>query len=305
MKSDTPQTVYLADYRPPAFLVDSIEFTFDLDPEATRVRAESRLRRNPAGDDMAGPLTLYGDSLKLLLLQIDGSEPAERRTQGESLEIAGVPDEFTLVVETEIAPARNTRLEGLYLSNGTFCTQCEPEGFRRITWFPDRPDVMATYGVTIRADRKKQPVLLSNGNLVDSGELPDGRHYTVWHDPFPKPSYLFALVAGDLGCLNDRFTTMSGREVDLRIYTHHGYEDRCGFAMDSLKRAMAWDERTFGLEYDLDRFNIVAINDFNMGAMENKSLNIFNAKYILADPESATWRAPDDRATCDVSAGAR
>jgi aminopeptidase N len=288
MKTDTPQTIRLTDYRPPAFLVDSIALTFDLDPDATRVRAESRLRRNPARDEAGAPLTLYGDSLKLLSLQIDGSERPDRHEEGESLVIGGVPDAFTLVVETEIAPARNTRLEGLYLSNGTFCTQCEPEGFRRITWFPDRPDVMATYRVTIRGNRKDQPVLLSNGNLEDSGELPDGRHYAVWHDPFPKPSYLFALVAGDLGCVQDRFTTMSGREVDLRIYTHHGYEARCAYAMDSLKRAMAWDESTFGLEYDLDRFNIVAINDFNMGAMENKSLNVFNAKYILADTHTAT-----------------
>ncbi|HZD26488.1 MAG TPA: aminopeptidase N, partial [Alphaproteobacteria bacterium] len=246
MKTDTPQTIRLADYRPPAFLVDSIELTFDLDPEATRVRAESRLRRNRARGEADAPLTLYGDGLKLLSLRIDGKEPAERSEDGESLEIAGVPDDFTLLVETEIAPARNTRLEGLYLSNGTFCTQCEPEGFRRITWFPDRPDVMATYRVTIRGDRKDQPMLLSNGNLEDSGELPDGRHYAVWHDPFPKPSYLFALVAGDLACLKDSFTTMSGRDVDLRIYTHHGYEDRCVYAMDSLKRAMAWDEKTFG-----------------------------------------------------------
>jgi len=278
----------LADYRPPAFLVDSIDLTFDLDAEATRVRAESRLRRNPARDEAGAPLTLYGDSLKLLSLRIDGAEPAARHEEGERLDIAGVPDTFTLSVETEIAPAHNTHLQGLYLSNGIFCTQCEAEGFRRITWFPDRPDVMTIYRVTIRADRKAQPVLLSNGNLEDSGELPDGRHFAVWHDPFPKPSYLFALVAGDLGCLKDSFTTMSGRDVDLRIYTHHGFEDRCGYAMDALKRSMAWDERTFGLEYDLDRFNIVAINDFNMGAMENKSLNVFNAKYILADPDTAT-----------------
>ncbi len=288
MKTDTPQTILLEDYRPPAFLVDSIALTFDLDPDATRVRAESRLRRNPARDEAGAPLTLYGDGLKLLSLYIDGKEPAEMREEGERLEIDGVPDEFTLTVETEIAPAGNTRLEGLYLSNGTFCTQCEAEGFRRITWFPDRPDVMTTYRVTIRADKKDQPVLLSNGNLEDSGELPDGRHYAVWHDPFPKPSYLFALVAGDLGCLQDSFATASGREVDLRIYTHHGGEDRCAYAMDALKRSMAWDERSFGLEYDLDRFNIVAINDFNMGAMENKSLNVFNAKYILADSQTAT-----------------
>ena len=291
---------YLADYRPPAFLVDSIALTFDLDPEATRVRAESRLRRNPALDETEAPLTLYGDGLKLLSLQIDGSEPAERLEEGERLEIAGVPDEFTLLVETEIAPARNTRLEGLYLSNGTFCTQCEAEGFRRITWFPDRPDVMTTYRVTIRADKKDQPVLLSNGNLEDSGELAAGRHYAVWHDPFPKPSYLFALVAGDLGCLQDSFTTLSGRDVDLRIYSHHGYGDRCTYAMDSLKRAMAWDEHTFDLEYDLDRFNIVAINDFNMGAMENKGLNVFNAKYILADPQTAT---DDDYAGIETVVG--
>lgn len=295
-----PVEKHLVDYRPPAFLVESIALIFDLTPEATRVRAESRLRRNPAHDETAAPLTLFGDSLKLLTLQIDGNEPAERLEDGERLKITDVPDAFTLLVETEIAPVSNTRLEGLYLSNGTFCTQCEAEGFRRITWFPDRPDVMTTYRVTIRADKKKQPVLLSNGNLEDSGELADGRHYAVWHDPFPKASYLFALVAGDLGCLQDSFTTMSGRDVDLRIYTHHGNEDRCAYAMDSLKRAMAWDEKTFGLEYDLDRFNIVAINDFNMGAMENKSLNVFNAKYILADPQTAT---DDDYAGIETVVG--
>ena len=186
-----------------------------------------------------------------------------------------------------IRPA-NTQLLGLYRSSGTYCTQCEAEGFRRITYFPDRPDVMAVYTTRIEADKAEAPVLLANGNLRDSGDLPGGRHFAVWHDPFPKPSYLFALVGGELGCVEDSFVTMSGREVALRIYVEPGKEDRCGYAMDSLKRAMRWDEEAFGREYDLDVFMIVAVSDFNMGAMENKGLNVFNDKYVLASPETAT-----------------
>src|SRR5690606_20484120 len=198
------------------------------------------------------------------------------------------PASFVLEIGTRINPKANTHLSGLYISNNVFCTQCEAEGFRRITYFPDRPDVMAVYRTTIRADRRNYPVLLSNGNLVEQGELPDGRHYAVWDDPFPKPCYLFALVAGDLAVNEDSFPTRSGRKVRLRIFVEHGKEGRTAYAMDSLKRAMRWDETRFGLEYDLDLFNIVAVSDFNMGAMENKSLNVFNDKYILADPDTAT-----------------
>ncbi len=199
-----------------------------------------------------------------------------------------MPDAFTLEIETRIAPDKNTALSGLYMSGGNFCTQCEPEGFRRITYFIDRPDVMARYTVTIVADQARFPVLLSNGNPAGAGEAEGGRHWAKWVDPHPKPSYLFALVAGDLVAVRDRFTTRSGREVALAIWVRRGDEDKCGHAMASLKKAMRWDEEVFGLEYDLDVFNIVAVSDFNMGAMENKGLNIFNTRYVLAKPETAT-----------------
>jgi aminopeptidase N len=190
---------------------------------------------------------------------------------------------FTLEIETLVDPTDNSQLSGLYRSSGTYCTQCEAEGFRRITYFPDRPDVMAVYTTRIEADIAEAPILLSNGNLTDSGELPGGRHFAVWNDPHPKPSYLFALVGGKLGHVEDRFRTMSGRDVTLRIYVEPGKESRCGYAMDSLKRAMRWDETAFGREYDLDIFMIVAVSDFNMGAMENKGLNVFNDKYVRPD----------------------
>jgi aminopeptidase N len=290
MKTDTPQTIHLKDYRPPAFLIDTVELDFDLHPDGTRVEAALVGRRNPDHDDPNAPLVLDGDELKLTSLMLNGEAPddSDFELTDEALTIFNMPDEFTLAIGTEIAPASNTKLEGLYLSNGTYCTQCEAQGFRRITYFPDRPDVMAAYRVTIRADAATCPVLLSNGNLINEGVLPEGRHFAIWQDPFRKPSYLFALVAGDLAAFEDTYTTGSGRDVALRIFTHHGYEARCAYAMDALKRSMRWDEATYGLEYDLDLFNIVAINDFNMGAMENKSLNVFNAKYILADPETAT-----------------
>ena len=224
-------------------------------------------------------------------LRIDGADPAPDSflVTPDQLTIPQPPNgPFTLEIETLINPTANTQLSGLYRSSGTWCTQCEAEGFRRITYFPDRPDVMAVYTTRIEAEKSQAPVLLSNGNLVESGELPGGRHYAVWHDPHPKPSYLFALVGGDLACVEDAFRTMSGREVTLRIYVEHGKQDRCGYAMDSLKRAMRWDEEAFGREYDLDIFMIVAVSDFNMGAMENKGLNVFNDKYVLATPETAT-----------------
>ena len=235
---------------------------------------------------------LDGDGIKLTSLTLDGTALAPERyvATPESLTIAQPPQRpFRLEIETVIDPSANTQLMGLYRSGKTYCTQCEAQGFRRITYFPDRPDVMAVYTTRIEADLDEAPVLLANGNLIDSGKIAGGnRHFAVWHDPFPKPSYLFALVGGKLAFLEDRFRTMTGRDVTLRIYVEPGKEDRCGYAMDSLKRAMAWDERAFGREYDLDIFMIVAVSDFNMGAMENKGLNVFNDKYILASPATAT-----------------
>jgi aminopeptidase N len=285
-----PPTIRLADYLPPAFLVDQVELEFDLGVPETRVRSRIALRRNTEQDAPDGFLVLDGDEIELVSLAIDGNLVAASGyvLDQKHLTVKNVPDAFTAEIETVVRPADNTKLAGLYISGGNFCTQCEAEGFRRITFFPDRPDVMTTFRVTIRADKDTQPVLLSNGNLVAIRDLEDGRQEAVWEDPFKKPSYLFALVAGDLALVEDHFTTMSGREVRLCIYVEHGNEGRCGYAMDVLKRAMKWDEERFGREYDLDLFNIVAVSDFNMGAMENKSLNVFNARYVLADPEIAT-----------------
>jgi aminopeptidase N len=290
MTNDTPKTIHLSDYQPPAFLVEQVALEFDLEPDNTRVLARMSLRRNPGHGDAGAPLRLEGEGMELISLALDGRQMdgAEYAVDAAGLSLVEAPDAFELEVVTKIAPAANTKLEGLYQSGGIYCTQCEAEGFRRITYFPDRPDVMTTYRVTVRADRAACPVLLSNGNLAQAGDLPDGRHFAVWDDPFPKPSYLFALVAGDLSWLEDQFTTQSGRAVTLRIYTDPGNQDRCAYAMEALQRSMLWDEEKYGLEYDLDLFNIVAINDFNMGAMENKSLNVFNAKYVLANPETAT-----------------
>ncbi|WP_020594318.1 aminopeptidase N [Kiloniella laminariae] len=292
MKTEQPKAIKLQDYTPPAFFIDHVDLEFFLEPEGTRVKSLLKARRNPnsSGSDSSGPLHLDGDTLELLSLAVDGRALKEADYQLEefSLQIDGLPDSFELAVETRIDPVLNTRLEGLYLSGGNFCTQCEAEGFRRITFYPDRPDVMATYSVTLHADQAKYPVLLSNGNLVSSGKGQDGKHWAKWHDPFPKPCYLFALVAGDLACYEDSYKTGSGRDVALKIYVQHGNEDKCAFAMDSLIRSMRWDEERFGLEYDLDIFNIVAVDDFNMGAMENKSLNIFNSKCVLASPDTAT-----------------
>ncbi len=286
-----PPPVRLADYRPPAFLIDTVDLVFDLGANDTRVRSRLGIRRNPEAAEHGTPLHLDGEELELLSLALDGEMLGANRyqlpTEG-GLILADVPDAFTLDVETRIAPEANTALSGLYMSGGNFCTQCEPEGFRRITHFVDRPDVMARYTTTILADKARFPVLLSNGNPVESGTAEDGRHWAKWVDPHPKPSYLFALVAGDLVAVRDRFTTRSGNEVALAIWVRRGDEDRCGHALASLKKAMRWDEEVFGLEYDLDVFNIVAVSDFNMGAMENKGLNIFNTRYVLAKPETAT-----------------
>ena len=280
------------DYRPPAFLVDSLELVFDLDAVSTRVTATLAFRRNPdaTGEDAAAPLVLDGEQQRDVRVELDG-EPLspERRALGErTLTLRDPPAAGTLTVHSTIAPEGNAALEGLYMSSGVFCTQCESEGFRRITYFPDRPDVLARYKVTIRADRAKYPVLLSNGNLVAEGVLDQGRHFATWHDPFPKPSYLFALVAGKLDALEDTFTSMSGRRVALRIFSTPRNLPRCRHAMASLKRAFRWDEERFGLEYDLDTFMIFCADDLNMGAMENKGLNIFNSRLVLADPATAT-----------------
>ncbi|CAM4026858.1 aminopeptidase N [Palleronia rufa] len=276
MKDAQPRAIRLSDYRPPAYLVDHVDLTFRLHPKATRVLSRIAFRRNPDGS--GGPLALDGEGLRLIGAWIDGA-PVTPRLTDTGLEIAA-PDSFTWEAEVEIAPEENTALDGLYMSGGLYCTQCEAEGFRKITYYPDRPDVMAPFHVRIDSDL---PVLLSNGDAVRTG----GGH-AVWHDPWKKPAYLFALVAGDLVARSDRFTTMDGRDVTLNIWVRAGDQDRCAYAMDALKRAMRWDETEYGRAYDLDVFNIVAVDDFNMGAMENKGLNIFNARYVLASPETAT-----------------
>ena len=282
-------TIFLKDYQPPKYLLEWVKINFKLDDKEALV--SSVLSFNCAADVASNtPLVLQGQGFELLAVRIDGLALSENEyvTDAETLIIASVPASFTLEIETRLQPQLNTALEGLYRSSGNFCTQCEAQGFRRITYYPDRPDVMARFTTTIEAPKARYPVLLANGNLVKSGELPDGKHFAVWEDPFPKPAYLFALVAGDLGVVRNSFVTSSGREVQLEIYVQHHNLDKCDHAMASLKKAMRWDEEVFGLEYDLDRFMIVAVDDFNMGAMENKGLNIFNSKYILARPETAT-----------------
>jgi aminopeptidase N len=291
MRTEQARPVRLADYRPPDWLVDTVELDVSLHPSATRVRATLQLKPNPEAGAPA-PVVLDGDGLKLVALKLDGAAmPAgSYAATPDSLVIAQPPaGPFRLEIETEIDPSANTQLMGLYRSSATYCTQCEAEGFRRITYFPDRPDVMAVYTTRIEAEKSEAAVLLGNGNPVASGEIAGTtRHFAVWHDPFPKPAYLFALVGGNLACVEDRFVTMSGRPVTLRIYVEPGKEQRCLWAMDSLKRSMRWDEEAFGREYDLDIFMIVAVSDFNMGAMENKGLNVFNDKLVLASPETAT-----------------
>jgi aminopeptidase N len=284
------KTKYRQDYQPPAFIIDQVDLTFDLAEENTVVTATMAIRRNPSVDQPSVALVLDGRELDLRSMSLDGQalSSADYQVDEESLTITKVPDDFDLQIVTRINPRGNTALEGLFLSSGNFCTQCEAEGFRKITYYLDRPDVLARFRTTIRADRRRYPILLSNGNLVDQGELADGRHFTIWEDPFKKPCYLFALVAGDLVEIRDDFTTMSGRKVSLHIYVEARNRHKCVHAMRSLKKAMRWDEETYGLEYDLDRYMIVAVDDFNMGAMENKGLNVFNSKYVLAEPETAT-----------------
>jgi aminopeptidase N len=281
------QVVHLKDYAPPAYLIDQIDLEFDLHEEAAVVQSRLQVRRNVAD---AGALRLAGQELELLRVAVDGRElePGEYTVDAEALTLPSVPERFELSISTRIQPQLNTALEGLYKSGGMFCTQCEAEGFRRITYYLDRPDVMARFCTKIIADQARYPVLLSNGNPIERGNLEGGRHWVRWEDPFPKPSYLFALVAGDLACNRDSFTTASGREIALEIYVEPQNLDKTAYAMESLKRAMRWDEQAYGLEYDLDIYMIVAVGDFNMGAMENKGLNIFNTQYVLADPATST-----------------
>jgi len=277
MKDAAPQTIHLSDYTPPAYLVDKVELTFRLDPERTRVLSRIAFRPNPETQDR--DFFLHGEDIELISSHIDGAPVRPSMVEGGlTCEVPDAP--FTWEAEVEIAPARNTALEGLYMSSGMYCTQCEAEGFRKITYYPDRPDVMAVFSVRIEGDL---PVLLSNGNPVAAGE-----GFAEWHDPWPKPAYLFALVAGDLVDHPGHFTTRSGRKVALNIWVRPGDEDKCAFAMEALKKSMTWDEEVYGREYDLDIFNIVAVDDFNMGAMENKGLNIFNLSCVLASPETST-----------------
>jgi aminopeptidase N len=290
MRTNVGQPVRLADYRVPDFLIDSVDLDISLDRHATRVVATLALRPHPEGRADAA-LELDGDELDLVALQLDCEtlDLAAYVATPSELTLPRPPRRsFTLRIETRLNPAANTKLMGLYRSGSAYCTQCEAEGFRRITYFLDRPDVLSVYRVRLEADKIEAPVLLSNGNLESTGDCGSGRHYAIWNDPFKKPSYLFALVAGDLARVGGEFVTASGRRVELGIYVEPGRESRADYALDALKRSMAWDERAYGREYDLDIFNIVAVSDFNMGAMENKGLNVFNDKYVLASAATAT-----------------
>jgi aminopeptidase N len=288
MRTDTPQTIYRKDYTAPSYLIDTVELGFDLHPERTIVASRLVMRRNP--DSAQREIELYGEKLDLVALRMNGKTLGKRdyRIDGNLLIIPNAPEDVTLEIETLTAPVKNTTLNGLYVSNGNFFTQCEAEGFRAITYFPDRPDVMARYTVMLRADKALYPVLLSNGNLIEEGDLGDGRHYAKWEDPFKKPSYLFALVAARLVCQEETFRLADGRDALLQVWVEDGNLDKTDYAMQSLKNSIRWDEERFGLELDLDRFMIVAVSDFNMGAMENKGLNIFNTKFVLANPRVAT-----------------
>ena len=281
-------TIYRKDYSAPGFWVDTVEMGFDLDPDSTIVTTRSRLKRNQESAEK--DLILFGESLKLVQIRMNGQKLPRTAYQIDkhSLRIFNPPDELTLDIETQICPVKNTSLSGVYVSNDNFFSQCEAEGFRKITYFQDRPDVMAKFTVMLRADKKRYPILLSNGNLIEHGSLGGGRHYAKWEDPFKKPSYLFALVAGKLVCQEEKITLKSGRKALLQVWVEKGNLDKTQHAMDSLQNSIFWDEQRFGLELDLDRFMIVAVSDFNMGAMENKGLNIFNTKYVLANAKIAT-----------------
>ncbi len=290
MENNQPPMTYRSDYQVPAFLVESLELTFKLKKDITTVTAKGRYILNSESEENQTSLVLFGEELELKTIRLDGIElnREEYDVDSKTLTIGTVPASFDLEIVTILYPSQNTSLEGLYQSSGNFCTQCEAEGFRKITYYPDRPDVLTVFTTRIEADKTTCPVLLSNGNLIDQGELPGNNHFAVWHDPYPKPSYLFALVAGQLVCIQDEFTTSSGKIIDLRIYVEERNREKCDHAMRSLKKAMSWDEEVYGLEYDLDIFMLVAVDDFNMGAMENKGLNIFNSKYVLASQETAT-----------------
>ncbi|MCY7293909.1 aminopeptidase N [Alteromonas sp. a30] len=285
MTNTAPVAKKRLDYVPPQFLIDTVDLTFWLEPNETKVMAKSHVRRNGEHQEA---LVLDGEQLTLLSVKVNGEVHTDYQALQGKLVLNALPDEFVLEIENQIDPENNTSLEGLYLSNGTFCTQCEAEGFRKITYFLDRPDVLATYSVTLYADKTLYPSLLANGNCIEKGELDNGKHWVKWHDPFKKPSYLFALVAGQFDIVEDTYTTMSGREVQLQLFVDIGNASRAHHALESLKKSMRWDEDTFGLEYDLDIYMIVAVDFFNMGAMENKGLNIFNSKCVLADSQAAT-----------------
>jgi len=289
--SEAPQTIYLKDYKVPEYLIDTVALNFNLDEDITHVSTSMSFRKNPVSKQATNSLILVGDQSVVVESILMNGKPLNESLyvfRDEKLIIQVTEASFHLTINSQIKPQLNTALEGLYKSSGMFCTQCEAEGFRRINYFLDQPDVMAIYTTRIEADKNKYPVLLSNGNRVEAGELESGRHWVKWHDPFPKPSYLFALVAGDLLHQEDKFVTQSGREVKLQIFVEAANIDKCDHALDSLKKSMKWDEEVYGREYDLDIFMIVAVNDFNMGAMENKGLNIFNSACVLAKPETAT-----------------
>ena len=292
MKEERARTIYRKNYTPPNYRVTEIGLEFKLYENETIVQSKLKIESFEKDLVKPNPLVLDGEQLELLEIKLDGTtlQSQQYQIESSSLTIQSVPETFDLEIKVRIHPEKNTSLEGLYRSGTIFCTQCEAEGFRRITYFPDRPDVMARYKTRIEADSERYPVLLSNGNLLQTEDLEEGRHAAVWEDPFPKPSYLFAMVAGNLECLEDRFTTQSGREVLLKIYVEPGNLERTHHAMRNLKESMDWDERRFGREYDLDLFMIVAVDDFNAGAMENKGLNIFNSRLVLASPETATDR---------------
>ena len=290
MKDAQKVPIYRKDYAVFDYTIEHLHLKFELFEEQTIVTAHAEYRKNPFSKNDNPPLLLFGERLELVSISMDGTSLSTHRYRidDKTLRLSDPPATFTLTTVTRIYPEKNTALEGLYRSSGNYCTQCEAEGFRTITYYPDRPDVLTRFTTRIEADRQTCPILLSNGNLLESGDLDGNRHYAVWQDPFPKPCYLFALVAGRLVSLEDEFVTRSGKKVSLKIFVEERNKGKCRHAMDSLKKAMHWDEQVYGLEYDLDTFMIVAVDDFNMGAMENKGLNIFNAKYVLSSPETAT-----------------
>lgn len=290
MTDSKPVAIFLKDYQVPDYLIDKTDLKFELDAERTRVTATLTVRRNPDSNSANNNLVLHGQEMALQRVAVDGIALDETRysVSAESLTLFDAPEQFKLQTEVIINPVANTSLEGLYKSRTMYCTQCEAEGFRKITYYLDRPDVQSEFTTTVIGDKTEFPILLSNGNAIDRGDLDDGKHYAVWHDPFRKPAYLFALVAGDLAVVEDAFTTCTGRRVDLQIFVEPKDLDKCDHAMQSLKNAMRWDEEVYGREYDLDIYMIVAVDDFNMGAMENKGLNIFNTSCVLAKPETTT-----------------